>query len=40
MLLKDPVQISKKQLAAFRAIIDGNVRPLQALNSRIIEAKK
>ncbi len=40
MLLKDPVQISKAQLAAFRGIIDGNVRPVQALNSRIIETKK
>jgi len=40
MLLKDPVQISKAQLVAFKAIIDGNVRPLQPLNSRIIEAKK
>lgn len=42
MVLKDPVQISKAQLKTFRAIIDGNVRPVpvQPLHGRTIEAKK
>ena len=37
MVLKNPVQISKSQLAAFRAVMDGNVRPVQPLHDRMIE---
>lgn len=36
MILKSPVELSPRQIATFRAIIDGNNRPVQPLNDREI----
>ncbi|MEM7312289.1 MAG: carbonic anhydrase family protein [Planctomycetota bacterium] len=39
MVLKQPIELSKEQIAAFRRIIDGNNRPTQPLNGREIFSK-
>lgn len=36
MILKTPVNLSASQIATFRAIIDGNNRPVQPLNDRTV----
>lgn len=37
-ILKEPIEMSAKQIAAFRAIHDHNVRPLQPLNNRTVRS--
>ena len=34
LVLKEPVELSGQQIAAFRAVVDGNSRPTQPLNGR------
>ena len=36
MVMKNPVQLSKEQVEKFRAIINGNNRPIQPLNGRTV----
>ena len=36
MLLKRPIELSKKQIDAFRKTIKGNNRPVQPLNERVV----
>jgi carbonic anhydrase len=36
LVLTEPVPLSAQQIAAFRAVIDGNNRPTQPLNDRVI----
>ena len=36
-VLKTPITIGTEQLSAFRRLFSGNVRPLQALNGRLIK---
>ena len=36
MVLKNPVEVSAKQVAAFMSVIHRNVRPVQPLNGREI----
>lgn len=38
MMMRQPIQLSKAQIAAFRAIINNNNRPVQPLNGRAIES--
>ena len=36
MILKRPIELSKRQIDAFRKTIDGNNRPVQPLNKRVV----
>ena len=36
MVMATPIQLSAEQIGAFRGIIDGNSRPVQALNGRVV----
>lgn len=38
MMMREPIELSRAQIAAFRAIINNNNRPVQPLNDRAIEA--
>jgi len=38
-LLKEPVSISSKQLKKFHSLYNGNARPVQKLNNRVILQK-
>lgn len=40
LVLTQPVQLSAQQVAAFRAVIDGNNRPTQPLNGRTVVTDK
>jgi carbonic anhydrase len=37
IVMATPIQMSAEQIAAFRAIINGNNRPVQPLNGRVVE---
>ncbi|CAN7536732.1 carbonic anhydrase family protein [Pseudoduganella sp. LjRoot289] len=39
-VLKSPVELSKKQIAAFRKLYKMNARPVQPLNGRLVEASE
>jgi len=36
MVMATPIQLSAEQIGAFRGVIDGNSRPVQALNGRVV----
>ncbi|ANH69058.1 carbonic anhydrase [Mitsuaria sp. 7] len=36
MVLKEPVTLSSRQIAAFRKLVGKNARPVQALNARVV----
>jgi carbonic anhydrase len=40
LVLKNAMQLSKEQLAAFATIYKNNARPLQAVNSRVIKESR
>ena len=40
LVLKTPVQVSKEQLSGFGSIYRNNVRPVQAVNSRVIKESR
>lgn len=40
LVLKTPVQVSKEQLAGFATIYKNNVRPVQAVNNRVIKESR
>lgn len=40
IVMTTPIQMSAEQIAAFRALIDGNSRPVQPLNGRVVETDK
>jgi carbonic anhydrase len=40
IVMTTPIQMSAEQIAAFRAIINGNSRPVQPLNGRTVETDK
>ena len=40
MVLTEPVELSDEQITRFRAIIDGNNRPVQPLNGRLIQVSQ
>lgn len=37
MVLKEPVTLSSRQIAAFRQLVGRNARPVQALNARVVQ---
>ncbi|HEY1399547.1 carbonic anhydrase [Roseateles sp.] len=37
MVLKEPVTLSSRQIAAFRKLVGKNARPVQALNARLVQ---
>jgi carbonic anhydrase len=39
-VLKQPVELSKKQIAAFQKLYKMNARPVQALNGRLVEVSE
>lgn len=39
-ILKEPIEMSPKQIEAFRDIFDHNIRPLQPLNNRTVRSSK
>jgi carbonic anhydrase len=39
-VLKQPVELSKRQIAAFRKLYPMNARPVQALNGRVVQASQ
>jgi carbonic anhydrase len=40
IVMTTPIQMSAEQINAFRAIISGNNRPVQPLNSRVVETDR
>ncbi|HHD11293.1 MAG TPA: carbonic anhydrase family protein [Deltaproteobacteria bacterium] len=39
-VITEPIELSKKQIDKFRSIMDGNARPVQPLNERVIHIVK
>ncbi|MBI5562285.1 MAG: carbonic anhydrase family protein [Deltaproteobacteria bacterium] len=39
LVLKEPIEMSKAQVDAFRSVIDGNARPVQPLEGRKVRSK-
>jgi carbonic anhydrase len=40
MLFATPIQLSAKQIGAFRDILKGNSRPVQSLNGRTVVTER
>lgn len=40
IVMATPIQMSAEQIAAFRAVVNGNNRPVQALNGRVVETDR
>jgi len=40
LVLKSPIQVSKEQLAGFGTLYKSNVRPVQAVNNRLIKESR
>ena len=40
LVLKSPIQVSKEQLAGFGTLYKNNVRPVQAVNNRLIKESR